>query len=122
MDDETLILKFSAIFWGEFVKAAQIEVDSECFDVAVSKGALANVRRFLPQLKNDYPNGPEFTAILDCCRCAGERALILANSENPPSSNVRTDMFDRAFESVKADSCRKPADKDKLYMHAKLCV
>lgn len=106
LNDDDLAAKLITIFWMAFVKAAQIPVDEACFDVAIDKGAKSNVHKHITLLRDYYdnPQGPQFSATLECSKCAGEKAAELAGMG--PNARVTAEIYGRAFESVKADNCK----------------
>jgi hypothetical protein len=92
-EEEYLTIKIVAIFWERFGTAAEgMKIDPDCFDRAVSLGALANMRKKLVKLSQF---GADFQAAERCSIRAGQRAS--QEAKRLKSKTITADIYEEAF-------------------------
>lgn len=92
-EEEFLAIKIVAIFWERFAAATGgIKIDLDCFERAVSLGALANVRKNILKLSQF---GADFQAAERCSIKAGQRAG--QEAKRLKSKTITADIYEEAF-------------------------
>jgi hypothetical protein len=122
LTDEEKVFKLVALFWTQFIKGADMEVADDCFDEAINKGALTNIRKNVKDLY-DIPKGEHFLKAMDCCFKAGEKARELA--ENDTSDRIRPGHYADAYDdtSIKmARAIRMKTQDGVAEITAKICA
>lgn len=103
-EKEALVRKLSSIFWAEFAKGAELPVDHQCFDRAVSLGVEKNMRRVLGKFGKF---GKDFELSKACSLRAGKKAKRMADSAKPKMKSIDPDTYEKAFQWVSDSYKRK---------------
>ncbi|MEZ5503832.1 MAG: hypothetical protein R3E50_14670 [Halioglobus sp.] len=101
-EEEDLVVKLAHIFWMAFEKTANtanMEVDPACYDKAIEKRALINLRNNIKDL-SDYPTGPNFINTKNCCVVAAVTAVQMARKEDRNATVISPAIYALAFDDT----------------------